>query len=136
MKPWEHGRLGEASAVEWLTRAGATIAIPVGRSPDWDVIAEVDGWLHRVQVKTSTAFRNDRWQIAVCTRGGNRSWNGTVKLFSASRCDYLFVVVADGRRWFIPASAVEAGTSIALGGEKYAEFEVERGAPLRPVEWA
>jgi hypothetical protein len=53
-----------------------------------------------------------------------------VKLFTAERCDWLFVVVADGRRWLIPASAVEGGTKVALGGPKYAEYEVEPGRPL------
>jgi hypothetical protein len=64
----------------------------------------------------------------LCTRGANQSWNGIVKRFSASRCDRLFVVVADGRRWFIPAEVVTASTGLLLGGPKYAEFEVEAGA--------
>jgi hypothetical protein len=83
-----------------------------------------------VQVKTSTRHPNDRWEVMVCTRGDNQSWNGIVSLFSASRCDWLFVLVADGRRWFVPARAVEGGTSLNLGGPKYAEFEVEPGRPL------
>jgi hypothetical protein len=60
----------------------------------------------------------------------NQSWNRVVKYFSASRCDRLFVVVADGRRWFIPAEAVGGGSGIHLGGPKYADFEVEPGRPL------
>jgi hypothetical protein len=66
----------------------------------------------------------------LCTKGGNQSWNGVAKLFSASRCDRLFVLVADGRHWFIPATSVDAGTGVALGGPKYAEYEVEVGQPL------
>jgi hypothetical protein len=54
-----------------------------------------------------------------------------VKRFSAERCDWLFVLVGDGRRWFIPALEVEGSTAIRLGGPKYAEYEVERGRPLR-----
>ena len=50
--------------------------------------------------------------------------------FSSERCDWLFVLVGDGRRWFIPAEAVEAGTKIVLGGPKYAEYQVEPGRPL------
>jgi hypothetical protein len=50
--------------------------------------------------------------------------------FSADRCDYLFVLVGDGRRWLIPATVVEGTTSIALGGPKYAEYEVEAGRPF------
>jgi hypothetical protein len=66
----------------------------------------------------------------ICTRGGNQTWNGLVKRFSATRCDYLFVLVADGRRWFIPAGAVEGGSGLLLGGPKYVEFEVDAGRPL------
>jgi hypothetical protein len=60
----------------------------------------------------------------------NQSWNGLVKRFSAERCDRLFVLVADGRRWFIPADAVEGTTAIVVGGPKYAEYEIESGRPL------
>ena len=63
-------------------------------------------------------------------RGGNQSWSGLVKRLDQKRCDYLFVHVADGRRWFIPAAAVDGGTHIVLGGPKYAAFEVDRGPPI------
>jgi hypothetical protein len=66
----------------------------------------------------------------ICTRGGNQSWSGVSKLFSPTRCDFLFVLVGNGRRWFIPAPAVEGGSGITLGGPKYAEYEVEPGRPL------
>jgi hypothetical protein len=56
--------------------------------------------------------------------------SGLVKRLDATRCDYLFVLVGDGRRWFIPASAVGGGTAIQLGGPRYAEFEVARGDPI------
>ena len=48
----------------------------------------------------------------------------------ASRCDFLFVLVGDGRRWFIPSDRVGGGNAILLGGPKYAEFEIERGRPI------
>ena len=62
--------------------------------------------------------------------GGNQSWNKIVKRFSASRCDYLFVLVADGRRWLIPADAVEGTTSIVVGGPKYGAYEIDPGRPF------
>jgi hypothetical protein len=92
----------------------------------------MDGRFYGVQVKTSNCLTpKGRWTVAVCTRGGNQSWNRIVKHFSAARCDYLFAHVGDGRRWLIPSTAVEGRNAIALGGPKYAEFEIERGAPLR-----
>jgi hypothetical protein len=116
--------------MEWFASNGALICVPVGHSPDYDFIADLANRLLRVQVKTCSAFRNGRWEVKVCTRGGNQSWNGIVKRLDASRCDYLFAVVGDGRRWSIPSRAVQGGTGILLGGPKYAEFEVERGRPL------
>jgi hypothetical protein len=130
MNPRAQGDLGELSAMEWLTRWGARVWIPLTHSPDVDLIAEKEERLWRVQVKTSTYRRRGRWSVAVCTRGGNQSWNGLVKRLDASRCDYLFVLVADGRRWFIPSRAIDGGTRIALGGPKYAEYEVEPGIPI------
>jgi Holliday junction resolvase-like predicted endonuclease len=130
ISPRRQGDLGELSAMEWLASKGYGVNFPIGHSPDYDLIADDGDALLRVQVKTSAQHGNGRWRVAVCTRGGNRSWNGLVKRFSATRCDCLFVLVADGRRWFIPARAVEGGTALHLGGPKYAEFEVESGSPF------
>ena len=86
-----------------------------------------------MQVKTCGLKRNGRWEVALATRGGNRSWSGVVKRFSAGRADFLFVHVADGRRWFIPADQVAGGTAIILGGPKYAAFELEPGRPFQTL---
>jgi hypothetical protein len=130
ISPRKQGDLGELSALEWLVTHGYGIYLPYGHSPDCDLLAEDGSTVLRVQVKTSTVFANNRWAVTVCTRGGNRSWSGLVKRLDASRIDYLFVLVGDGRRWFIPANAIGAGTAVHLGGPKYAEFEVDRGRPL------
>lgn len=116
--------------MEWFASRGELVAFPVGHTSDWDFIAELDDRLVRVQVKTSTSFRHQRWQVTICTRGGNQSWSGLSKYFDPSRCDYLFVVVGDGRRWCIPSTAVSGGRGVCLGGSKYSEFEVESGRPL------
>jgi hypothetical protein len=133
LKPREQGDLGELSAMEWLASRGATIAMPVFHSADWDLVAELDGHVLRVQVKTCVCRPTpDRWNVHIATRGGNRSWNGIVKYLDGSRCDYLFVLVGDGRRWLIPADALECRSGLTLGGPKYSEFEVEQGKPILP----
>jgi hypothetical protein len=81
--------------------------------------------LRRIQVKTSNCFRNNRWSVAVCTRGGNRSWSGLVKRLDPEAYDYLFVLVGDGRRWLIPSHEVSGGCAIHLGGPKYAGYEID-----------
>jgi PD-(D/E)XK nuclease superfamily protein len=130
MNPRRQGDLGEFSAMEWLGSRGYPVWYPVGHSPDVDLVTRIDGRLVGVQVKTCTRAVGSRFNVMVCTRGGNQSWNGLVKRFSAERCDWLFVLVADGRRWFMPASEVGGSTSIVVGGPKYAAYEVEPGRPL------
>ena len=114
----------------WLASRGASVYIPFGHSPHVDLVADFGDQLVRVQVKTSTFWRKGRWEVLLATRGGNQSWNGTVKRLDPSRCDALFVTVGDGRRWYIPTKALSSGSHIVLAGPKYSEFEVERGDPL------
>jgi PD-(D/E)XK endonuclease len=129
--PRTQGDLGEASAIEWLTRQGAVVCKPLFHSPHFDLVAEMAGRLVRIEVKTTirpTPAGN--WHAMICTRGGNQSWSGTTKRFDPQKCDFVFVVTGDGRRWFIPATRIEASTAIVLGCRKYAEFEIEPTGPL------
>jgi Holliday junction resolvase-like predicted endonuclease len=130
--PRRQGDIGELSAISWLMSAGAQVSMPLFHSPDYDLIADFGRKLLRVQVKTSVAWHNDRFVVALCTRGGNRSWNRVIKHLDASRCDSVFVHVGDGRRWYIPARALGGTTSVCVGGQKYSEYEVESGEPLEP----
>ena len=130
LKPREQGDIGELSAMEWLASRGAHIYVPVGHSPDVDLIAEISGVVSRIEVKTSAQRRGTKWAVHIATRGGNQSWSGLVKHFDRNRCEFLFVHVGDGRRWFIPTGALDCGSSLTLGGPKYSEFEIESGRPL------
>jgi PD-(D/E)XK endonuclease len=131
----QQGDLGEASAIEWLTRQGATVLIPFGHSPDYDLVADVDGRLLRIQVKTSTYSDvspngQARYQVQIATNGGNQSWTGVARRFDPSRADFVFALVGDGRRWWIPTSDIDGETNISLGGSKYSAFEIQPGPPI------
>src|SRR2546426_824766 len=56
--PRRQGDLGEAAAIAYLTEAGAKVLIPLFHSPDYDLVAEYEQRLLRVQVKTSTSRQN------------------------------------------------------------------------------
>jgi hypothetical protein len=133
ISPRLQGDIGELSAMGWLVRHGAKVFVPLGHSPDVHLVADFGDRLVRVQVKTSTVEVRRRWEVSVSTRGGNRSWSGLVKYFSPAQCDFLFVHVGDGRRWFIPSDAVDGGSCIRLGGPKYALYEVEPDEPLAVI---
>jgi hypothetical protein len=134
LTPREQGDWGERSAALWLLSQGAPVFIPFGHSPDIDLITILEHRAVRVQVKSSRYIRNRRWHVVVRTSGGNQSWNRIVKRMDSSRCDYLFVAVADGRRWWIPSKAIGGETALMLGGPKYAAFEVEPGPPMPGAE--
>lgn len=130
--PRQQGDLGEAAAIHWLTSIGAVVSFPLFHSPDYDLVAEIGRRLVRVQVKTSRHNHDVTGHFAVqlATSGGNRSWTGVIKTFDRKRVDFLFVLVGDGGRWFIPASEIEGMRAISLGGDKYSEFQVGRTEPL------
>jgi hypothetical protein len=128
--PRRQGDADELSAMNWLSNAGAIVCKPLFENPDYDLIADFGDRLVRVQVKTSTYRRNNRWEVMLATRGGNQSWNRLVKDLEPSRCDNLFVHVGDGRRWYISASALGGRSHIVLGGPKYEEYEVEPWWPI------
>ena len=136
ISPREQGDIGERAAAVWLLmQPDTSVFVPFGHSPDTDLIALIDDGLIRVQVKTSTVhIKNGRYQVSLATRGGNQSWNGLVKRFSSSRCEFLFVLLADGRQWFIPSKAVEGSSSIVVGGPKYAAYDVDRGRPFEVMK--
>ena len=130
LTPREQGDFGERAALYWLVAQGAHVSIPFGHSPHYDLVADFDGRLLRVQVKTSACRAKARWAVTLCTRGGNQSWSGVAKMLDPTRFDSLFVLVGDGRQWFVPADRIEGGRCLNLGGPKYAEFEVEPGDPI------
>jgi hypothetical protein len=128
--PRQQGDLGEAAAIEWLTRMGACVAFPLFHSPHYDLVADVEGRLLRVQVKTSRRRypETGHYAVQLATSGGNQSWTGVVKTFDRRCVDFLFVLVVDGGRWFIPASEIEGCRAISVGGSKYSEFRVGKTA--------
>jgi hypothetical protein len=130
LPPREQGDIGERAALHWLVGQGAHVSVPFGHSPHYDLVADFGGRLSRVQVKTSACRQKQRWAVTLCTRGGNQSWSGLVKKLDLTEFDDLFVLVADGRQWFIPSNRIEGVRGILLGGSKYAEFEVEPGDPI------
>jgi hypothetical protein len=130
VSPRDQGSIGEAIAASWLTQAAFSVWVPFGHNPDYDLVAGRGDSLFRIQVKTSTQHLKDRWSVAICTRGGNQSWNKVVKRLEPTRYDYLFIVVADWRCWFIPSTEMDAQSCIRVGGPKYAKFEVDPPQPF------
>ena len=88
---------------------------------DYDLVADLGDRLARVQVKTSvsrvrTPDGHERHAVRVATTGGNQSWTRLVKHFDPCRADFCSSLPAMGGAGSSRADAVEARTSIHLGG--------------------
>jgi hypothetical protein len=134
----QQGDLGEASAIEWLTSRGALVLVPFGHSPDFDLVAQIENRLLRIQVKTTTQNTNTagghvRFPVSLATCGGNQSWTGVVKTINPGSIDYLFVLTGSGRRWLIPSTEIEGKRTLQLGSPAYADFEIEPGTRIHEI---
>ena len=106
--------MGLGAAIGYFTRMGYTVAVPLTDSQDYDLIVD-DGKLSRVQVRTtSVVTRHGHPRVNLRVLGGNQSWNRVSKLFDATKVEYLFVVVPDGRMWCIPTTFTNT-THLNLG---------------------
>lgn len=119
----EQGNIGEAKAIYELTKRGYGISRTLFDSEKYDLIADDGERLLKVQVKT-TRFTNHRglYEASLKTSGGNTKVN-IVRHRQEQDYDYLFVVSADERCWFIPATLL-GGTSVTLG-TKWDEYEMK-----------
>jgi hypothetical protein len=89
--------------------------------------------VHRRERAVNRRVQGDIGELSAMewlTSKGGESWSGLAKKFDPNRVDHLFVLVGDGRRWFIPSPMVEGSRSVALEGRKYSEFEIEAGTPF------
>ena len=113
--PRLQGLIGLGAAIDWFTRNGYFVAIPLNDSQPWDLIVEdAAGVVSRVQVKTTTC-RNRRGRLVVmlATIGGNQSFS-TRKPFDAARSELLFVLTDDADIYVIPCPEIDAVSSITL----------------------
>jgi hypothetical protein len=124
MNSKKQGDVGLGLAIAWLTTKGYTVCIPLTDSQDYDLVAEIDGKLSKIQVKTTSHKPKDKnayvLNLRVC--GGNRSGQ-TIKHFNSTLVDYVFALTEEGTRYFIPSSEINNGSTINLG-EKYSSYIV------------
>lgn len=107
------GNAGLGAAIAHFTSLGYVVAVPLTDSQPYDLVID-DGSLKRVQVKTTSSLRNDRFVVELRVKGGNRSGVGKIKKFSANDAEWLFVLTSSGLRYLIPSHAI-GGTTISLG---------------------
>lgn len=118
------GNLGLGKAIEYFTSHSIPVAIPLNDTQKYDLIADFNGKLQRISVKTSRATENGKsFSVQLRNTGGSSS-NNKIRPFDNESCDYLFIYTINEEYYLIPSKEVTAINSINVG-PKYYDYLVE-----------
>ena len=117
------GNLGFGKALEYFTSHNITVAIPLNDTQKYDLVADFDGKLQRISVKTSRFTRNGTVYEVMLKNCGGTSKGSKIRAFDNTTCDYIFIVTGNDKIYLIPADVITATNSINVGN-KYTEYEV------------
>ena len=119
------GNIGLGKAIEYFTSKCISISLPLNDTQPYDLIADFNGSLQRIQVKTTrfTETQGKSYAVQLRNCGGNRTGKARAVPFDNTSCDYLFVYTAANKMYLIPSKNIDATNSITVG-IKYTEYEV------------
>lgn len=118
------GNLGLGKAINYFTSKNITVSIPLNDTQKYDLVADFNGKLQKISVKTSRQTRNQKsYAVQLRNTGGGRANEVRQVNFDNKSCDYLFIYLADERMFLIPSKMITATNSIVVG-VKYSKYEV------------
>ena len=118
------GNIGFGKAIEYFTSQGIPVSIPLKDTQKYDFIADFNGGLQRISVKTSRFSKNGTsYEVALKNSGGS-SGKGVIRNFDNTSCDYVFIYTANEDLYLIPTNQIQALNAIIVGN-KYTEFKVK-----------
>lgn len=101
-------------AIAYFTNNNYIVSIPLNDTQDYDLIAEKDNKLFKVQVKgTSFKTKYDIFQVALKSAGGSKG--KFYKTVIDTNIDYLFVVTKNLDMYLIPKNALLNKYTLNLG---------------------
>ena len=118
------GNLGLGKAIAYFTSHRIPVAIPLNDTQKYDLIADFDGKLQRISVKTSkyTETNGASYQVQLKNSGG-AGGKSVIRNFDNASCDYVFVYTIDEKTYLIPSKEITSKSSITVG-IKYQEYIV------------
>jgi len=115
--------MGLGKAIEYFTSQGISLAIPLNDSQKYDLIADFNGKLQRISVKTSRSLQSENSYTVMLRNCGGSSGKNITRNFDNTSCDYVFIYVANEDLYLIPSKDITASSSICVGN-KYTEYKV------------
>lgn len=115
------GNMGLGRAIQYFTSWNIPVALPLNDTQKYDLIADIDGKLQKIQVKTSRYMGSSlsSYEVQLKNSSGNKITN-----FDNTTCDYVFIYTADEKIYLIPAQEIKAKTAVRVGN-MYKEYCVQ-----------
>ena len=118
------GNIGLGKAISYFVSNKIPISIPLNDTQKYDLVAEINGKLQKVSVKTSRNSHKNSTSYSVQLRNtGGSSGKNKVRLFDKNDIDYLFIYTADNKMYLIPSEIITVKNAITVG-IKYTEYLV------------
>jgi hypothetical protein len=121
MNTKKQGDIGLGVAIAYFVKLGHTVSIPLTDGQEYDLIADICGKLHRVQVKTTSYKIKNTFSVSLTIKGGNRTGINKIKKLDCNKVDDIFIVTIEGSLYLIPVDDLNGKNCIRLGSkyEKY-----------------
>lgn len=118
----EKGNTSLGIAIAYFSSNGYTVSIPLNDTQDYDLIADKNNKLFKIQVKsTSCKTKYGIYQVALKSCGGTKGT--TYKTLIDTNIDYLFVVTDSLDFYLIPIAHITNKSTLNLCS-KYKVFKV------------
>ena len=125
----QQGNIGHAAALFYYSSLGWNVSNPITDCTDYDFLAEDNGKIYKIQVKTTKSLTDSgNYQVHLTTNGGNQKeyWR---KELNKEELDYLFILTEQGICYSIPINEVETSSTITLY-DKYDKYKVFVLSPI------
>ena len=95
-----YGNIGEAVAISSFVKYGIPIYLPFGDNEKADIIAEFNGKLNKIQVKTSIKAKDGKMTFDLTSCTNHRS-NGNRHKYTTEEIDYFFCYNVERDKTFL-----------------------------------
>lgn len=109
------GNLGLGQAIAFFTSRGIPVSIPLNDTQKYDLVAEINGVLKKISVKTTMHKPHSYYSVLLRNCGG-ASGKNVSRPFDNTSCDYLYVLCEDGAQYCIPADKIKVKNCLTLDG--------------------
>lgn len=111
-----------AKAIDYFSAKGHNCFVPLQQISLYQLIVDFDGIPMRIKV-VSTSYKTKHGVFSVKLKScGANNYSQTIRLFSVSDQDYVFVYAIDGSLFLIPSAQINARHHISLNA--YTDYQV------------